>query len=324
MYSSPFPYVLEVSNFKFLYILGEGAFAKVILAQYKAFQGSFYAVKALRKMELVQTDLVKTALNEKRILQSLNNPFLIRLEYFAKDESYIYYVLPFVCAGEMFTHLQICKKFQENVSKFYAAQVILGLEYLHFLDLVYRDLKPENLMIDHHGYLKITDFGFAKKVTERTFTFCGTPDYIAPEVIRGQGYGKSVDWWSLGVLVFEMNCGHPPFVSHDQMKKFAKIMKRKYMVPRAFSKELKDLIDKLLQVDVTKRFGNLKKGVEDIKRHAWFKQIDWMELLNRRVTSPYVPKDAETLGTKYFPGLMSNTSWEVSPNPEYDKEFEQF
>uniref|UniRef100_A0A1B6KP53 Protein kinase domain-containing protein n=2 Tax=Graphocephala atropunctata TaxID=36148 RepID=A0A1B6KP53_9HEMI len=323
-YTSDFPYVLEVNNFKFHYFLGEGAFGKVVLAEYKAFEGSFYAVKTIRKKLLVKNGQVKGALNEKRILQSLNNPFVIRLEYFAKDQSYIYYILPFICAGEMYTHLKLWRKFEENVSRFYAAQVVLGLEYVHFLGLVFRDLKPENLLIDHHGYLKITDFGFAKKLNGRTYTFCGTPDYIAPEIITGQGYGKAVDWWSMGVLVFEMNSGYQPFISNEQLKKFTNITKCQYVMPSVFSGELKDLINHLLQTDVTKRFGNLKRGVEDIKEHAWFKNIDWLELLNRRVASPYVPKDAETVSHKYFPGLKPKSSWNVSSYPEFTEQFEEF
>ncbi|XP_046679820.1 cAMP-dependent protein kinase catalytic subunit beta-like [Homalodisca vitripennis] len=324
MYNSVFPYVLELSNFKFHYLLGEGAFARVVLAEYKEFEGSFYAVKAISKRSLIKTNQVKTALNEKRILQSLNHPFVIRLEYFSKDQSFIYFVLPFICGGEMFTHLKIWQKFEENVARFYAAQVVLGMEYLHNLDLVFRDLKPENLLIDHYGYLKITDFGFTKKVLKRTYTFCGTPDYIAPEIISGKGYSKAVDWWALGVLIFEMAGGHPPFVSLDQMKKFTKIIKCQYLFPKEFGDEMKDLISKLLETDVTKRFGNLKRGVEDIKLHEWFKELNWLKLLNRRVASPYVPKDAETVSSTYFPHMKPKTSWKISAQDRFSKEFEDF
>lgn len=184
------------------------------------------------------------------------------------------------------------KKFQEEVTKFYGAQIALGLEHIHKMGLVYRDLKPENIMLDYKGFLKITDFGFCKKIKERTYTLCGTPEYIAPEIIQNKGYGQSVDWWSFGILLYEMSAGYSPFSIGDpsQMEMFEKICSGEFKCPSSFNLNQKHLIQHLVQTDLTKRYGNLKNGVEDIKGHTWFKTINWMELYNQSMKPSFVPK----------------------------------
>lgn len=145
------------------------------------------------------------------------------------------------------------RRFTEGLSKFYAAQVLLALEFLHFCDILYRDLKPENILVDERGYLKLADLGFCKIVKGRTWTLCGTPEYIAPEIILSKGYGKAVDWWSFGVLLFEMDAGYPPFTSSDPMKVYERIICCKYKCPGSFTAELQDLIKNLLQLDLSRR-----------------------------------------------------------------------
>lgn len=163
-------------------------------------------------------------------------------------------------------------------------------EYLHSKDIIYRDLKPENILIDTHGYLKLTDFGFAKVVEGRTYTLCGTPEYLAPEILLNKGHGKPVDWWTLGVLTYEMLVGIDPFNDEDPMLIYKKILRGKIKFPSNFNPGAKSLIKHLLEQDLSKRYGNLKGGVNDIKNHRFFKNVDWNGLVTYKVAAPYVPR----------------------------------
>ncbi|KAF9434717.1 camp-dependent protein kinase catalytic subunit [Entomortierella beljakovae] len=217
----------------------------------------------------------------------------------------------------------------KHVARFYTCEVLLALEYLHSHAVIYRDLKPENLLLDSMGHIKITDFGFAKHVPQNmTWTLCGTPDYLAPEIIQSKGYGKAVDWWSMGVLMFEMCAGFPPFFDEDHIKLYGKIMNGKVRYPQQFSPSLKDLLKRLLTADLTKRYGNLRGGASDIKNHMWFEGVNWDMVYSRQIEAPYrptvlgegdasnfddYPEDAENYGVypsgekddlgMYFPGF---------------------
>ena len=173
-------------------------------------------------------------------------------------------------------------------------------EYLHSQDFIYRDLKPENLLLDQTGFLKITDFGFAKRVAFKTYTLCGTPEYIAPEVLLNKGHGKGVDWWTLGILNYEMLAGQPPFVDDDPMGIYQQILAGKLSFPRYFDRNAKGLIKKLLTADLTKRYGCLKGGAEDIKKHKWFAGLDWQALFNRQATAPIIPRVSGATDTSNF------------------------
>ncbi|XP_013200375.1 cAMP-dependent protein kinase catalytic subunit alpha [Amyelois transitella] len=282
-------YKISLSECDRIKTLGTGAFGRVILLKHRN-SNKFFAMKVLEKEKIVKMKQVDHTLYEKRILEAIRFPFTVSMEFSFKDNSYIYFVMPFVPGGEMFTHLRRMGKFDEPLAKFYASQVVLALEYLHFCHLVYRDLKPENILIDKNGYLKITDFGFCKVLQGRTWTLCGTPEYLAPELILSKGYGFSVDWWSFGVLLYEMNAGYPPFYANEPMKTYEKIVAAKYRCPSSFNGDLRDLIRNVLQVDITKRFGVMKDGVMDYKNHKWFKGIEWEAILNCRVQPPFVPK----------------------------------
>ncbi|XP_037950160.1 cAMP-dependent protein kinase catalytic subunit 2 [Teleopsis dalmanni] len=270
--------------------LGSGSFGKVKLVKEKK-SLHYFAAKIMIKDQIVKTKQTTHIFNEKRVLHSVRFPFLIKLEFSTKDNDNVYLGLPFVNGGELFTYHRKVRKFNEKQARFYAAQVFLGLEYLHNVDILYRDLKPENIMIDDRGYLKVTDFGFAKKVEGRTLTLCGTPEYLAPEIIQSRPYGTSVDWWAFGVLIYEFVAGSSPFAPHsrDVMFMYSKICDGEYKMPSTFSHSLKELVDNLLQVDLSKRYGNLVKGCNDIRDHDWFKGTDWFGILNQEVNAPYVP-----------------------------------
>ncbi|KAJ3257851.1 camp-dependent protein kinase catalytic subunit [Chytriomyces hyalinus] len=187
------------------------------------------------------------------------------------------------------------------MARFYAAEVTVAFEYLHARHIAYRDLKPENLLIDAKGHIKITDFGFAKQIKEdQTWTLCGTPEYLAPEIIKAKGYGKSVDWWALGILIFEMIAGFPPFSDDDNIKLFEKIIACKLRFPEGFEKKAKDLCKCLITPDLSKRYGNLKRGAEDVKAHAWFDTIDWDQLIQLGIPAPYIPTVSGESDTSNF------------------------
>ena len=279
---------VKLEDFEIFRTIGTGAFGRVMLVRYKQ-NLTYYAMKIMEKEKLVKSKQIEHTLSEKKILQCLKFPFVVSLEFFFKDNSYIYMVMPYITGGEMFSHLRRMGKFDEDLAKFYAAQVALALEYLHNCGLVYRDLKPENILIDKLGYLKITDFGFCKMIETRTWTLCGTTEYLAPEVILSKGYGKSVDWWSFGVLIYEMTAGYPPFYANDPMKTYERIVAGKFKFANHFGEDLRDVLKNILQVDLTRRYGNLKGGTMDIKRHRWFRGLDWNDVYYQKIQPTFVP-----------------------------------
>jgi protein kinase A len=210
-------------DLKVIGTLGKGSFGHVQLVKHKK-SGMTYALKSVSKAQIVETCQQSHIISEKQTMAKLNSPFLIRLYATYKDKNQLYFLLEPSLGGELFTVLRKRKLFSDSVAAFYAASVVLGFEYMHSLDIVYRDLKPENLLLDKNGHLKITDFGFAKVLKGRTWTLCGTPDYLAPEIVQMRGHGKGVDWWTLGILIFEMLASYPPFFDEDPMKTYSKIL----------------------------------------------------------------------------------------------------
>lgn len=196
--------IIKLDDFELDRTIGTGSFGRVMIVYVKKDRQQRYAMKMLKKENIVKMKQVEHTLNERKILSSIDFPFVVKLAYSFKDTSNLYMVLEYVSGGEMFTHLRKTGRYSEENACFYASQIVLTFEYLHYLQIVYRDLKPENVLYDSNGYIKITDFGFAKIIKDRTWTLCGTPEYLAPEIILSRGYNKAVDWWALGVIIYEM------------------------------------------------------------------------------------------------------------------------
>jgi len=289
-----------LSDFDRYETLGTGTFGRVYLVQHKE-SGLYFAMKILSKSTIVKLKQVQHVKNEKNILVKSKSPFLVNLRKYYQDTRNIYFLFDYVSGGELFTHLRNSGRFTGEVARFYAAEIILALEYLHEQEIVYRDLKPENILIGKDGHVRLTDFGFAKQlVNNKTWTLCGTPEYLAPEVIKSKGYGIEVDWWSMGVLIFEMLAGYPPFFDENPFGIYEKILLGRVKCPSHFDSASRDIIKQFLTEDRTRRLGNMKNKVEDIKNHKFFKGIDWQALKEHRIKPPYIPLVEDDSDTSQF------------------------
>eukprot|EP01063_Lacrimia_lanifica_P005218 TRINITY_DN12_c0_g4_i1.p1 TRINITY_DN12_c0_g4~~TRINITY_DN12_c0_g4_i1.p1 ORF type:complete len:334 (+),score=141.00 TRINITY_DN12_c0_g4_i1:115-1116(+) len=291
--------------------LGTGTFGRVRLVQ--ASDEKFYALKILKKQEIIRMKQVDHILAEAAILSEVTHPFVVNMLRGFSDDHRLYILLEYVPGGELFTHLRKATKFPNDVSKFYSAEVALAFEYLHEKCIIYRDLKPENLLLDIQGHIKITDFGFAKKVPERSFTLCGTPEYLAPEIIQSKGHGKAVDWWALGILLYEMLVGYPPFCDESPFRIYEKILEGKLYFPNWIDSRAKDLVKGLLTGDHTKRLGTLKKGVQDIKRHKYYAGVDWDVLLSKKIPAPIPVKVGKDGDSRYFDRYPESPQGQLKP-----------
>mmetsp|Transcript_19481 Transcript_19481/g.50681 ORF Transcript_19481/g.50681 Transcript_19481/m.50681 type:complete len:391 (-) Transcript_19481:211-1383(-) len=308
--------------------LGTGSFGRVVMAQGKG-RTDFHAVKIIAKERVVKTRQVEHTRNEKNILFCMKNPFIVGLRDYYQDAKCLYFVLEFVNGGEMFTHIQKQKRrrFTAEQTRFFAAETVLAFEYLHNLDIIFRDLKPENMLIDHRGHVRLTDFGFAKRVDDKTWTMCGTPEYLAPEIIVNKGYNHAVDWWAVGVLIYEMRCGRSPFEATSQLQMFKKISKRDFKYPRDFTADEEDLIGGLLQVDLTRRLGAMVGGVNDIKTKKYFGMgpADWEAMGQQKIPSPYCPKVKHAGDTDNFDQYEEATiKWYGTGSDKFGDTFESF
>lgn len=309
-------------NYDRIKAIGAGAYGEVFLVRDKTVF-TYHAMKVVEKAIVVERKNVKHLILEKKILQSTQFPNLVSLDTAFKDNLYLYLVLPYIIGGEMFNYIQKYGPFADHLAKFYASQVVLALEYLHYCDCVHRDLKPENILIDQTGYIKLCDFGFCKVMKTKTWTLCGTPEYLAPEVILSKGYSFPVDWWACGVLIFEMVAGHPPFFASDPNKVYEKILDGGYKCPDSIIGDCKSIIKGFIQVDPMKRLGSLKGGVFDIKSHRWFLNVNWQQTLQQRLEAPFKPVQVSPGDTSNFPEI-EQPKLKTSQKCLFEKEFEEF
>ena len=279
--------VCDLKDLKIIGVLGKGAFGLVSLVVDPHTDNS-YALKAIKKHQIVELGQQAHIISEKRVMEKMYNKFLVNLHCTYKDQLRVYFVLDVCLGGELFTILRQRRYFDEPTAKFYTACVVEAFAYMHSKDIIYRDLKPENLVLDDRGYLKVTDFGFAKEVTDKTFTLCGTPDYLAPEIVTGQGHGRAVDWWTLGVLIYEMLASFPPFFDDEPIETYRKIIRGRVKFPRYFTPEARDLIRGLLRNKPVKRLGILKGGADNIRKHGWFYAFSWDKLNKTELKAPIV------------------------------------
>jgi serum/glucocorticoid-regulated kinase 2 len=314
---------VSLEDFQIMKILGRGSFGKVSLVQYKQ-TGEYYAMKSLKKDVLLDQDQVESTILEKKILQSLDHPFLVGMVFCFQTVERIYFVMPFIRGGELFQHLRTARYFPEDKVRFYAASIGLALDYLHSKGIIYRDIKPENILIGEDGYLKLIDFGMAKiiKNDEKATSFCGTPEYLAPEIITGEGHNRSADWWSYGILIFEMLCGIPPFYCDNNEKMYELIMHAELKFPKKIpiSDNSKDLLKKLLVKKQNNRLG-AKNGFAEIKEHPFFSGFDFEALLEKKLPPPYKPKLKDTLDVGNFDEEFTSEDVVTSAIPEKNLEF---
>jgi len=316
---------VNLKSFEMLTIIGQGSFGKVVQVRHKT-TGDIFAMKVLNKKNIVDRGEVEHTRAEKNILMKINHPFLMKLHYSFQTSDKLYLVMDFINGGELFFHLQNDRRFTNERARFYAAQICLGISHLHASGIIYRDLKPENLLLDSSGNVKITDFGLSKEGLEgnqRTKTFCGTPEYLAPEVLDGKAYSKAVDWWSVGTLIFEMLTGLPPFYSEDVQKMYSMKLNAELTIPDYVEEEAQDIIFKFLDRNPETRL----RDIEEIKKHVWFGGINWAKLLRKELPPPYIPevsKESVSMIDESFTSMDVRTTVGDLNNEQHPTKPDQF
>ncbi|XP_061028143.1 serine/threonine-protein kinase Sgk3 isoform X4 [Eubalaena glacialis] len=282
------------TDFDFLKVIGKGSFGKVLLVKRKL-DGKFYAVKVLQKKIVLNRKEQKHIMAERNVLlKNVKHPFLVGLHYSFQTTEKLYFVLDFINGGELFFHLQRERSFPEHRARFYAAEIASALGYLHSIKIVYRDLKPENILLDSVGHVVLTDFGLCKEgiaISDTTTTFCGTPEYLAPEVIRKQPYDNTVDWWCLGAVLYEMLYGLPPFYCRDVAEMYDNILHKPLSLRPGVSLTAWSILEELLEKDRQNRLG-AKEDFLEIQNHPFFESLSWTDLVQKKIPPPFNPNVA--------------------------------
>lgn len=316
--------VVDFNDWEKLDVIGKGAFSTVILYRHKKTRG-YVIFKRLLKSNIIKKRQLKQILHEKRVLQAIESPFVVQLLFSCKDNDAVYMIMPFLNGGDLLSLLRRHRNFTEPSARFLSAQLVLAIEYLHCVNVIHRDIKPENILVKENGYIQLADLGLSKIVKDRLWSFCGTPEYVAPEIIQSKGYDKAVDWWSLGILIYEFCVGRTPFYKSqcNELTMYGNILNGDYSIPNTFSSYLQDLVRNLVQTDLTKRLGRLKNGVNDIKYHKWYRDINWKTLYCQELIAPMKPmvrNDGDTTNfVKY-----SDTPYLKSAVCKFELEFSEF
>ncbi|KAF6203917.1 hypothetical protein GE061_002255 [Apolygus lucorum] len=297
-------------DFELRKVLGKGGYGKVFQVRKTTGKdsGTIFAMKVLKKASIVrnQKDTAHTKA-ERNILEAVKHPFIVDLMYAFQTGGKLYLILEYLSGGELFMHLEREGIFLEDTACFYLSEIILALEHLHRQGIIYRDLKPENILLDAHGHVKLTDFGLCKEHIEEgimTHTFCGTIEYMAPEILTRSGHGKAVDWWSLGALMYDMLTGAPPFTAENRKRTIEKILRGKLILPPYLTPDARDLIRKLLKRQVLQRLGSAPGDGDAIRNHMFFKHINWRDVVSRKLDPPFKPSlssedDVSQFDTKF-------------------------
>lgn len=321
---------IELKDLKRVKTIGVGGFGRVDLVQHTKKTNLTFALKYLKKADMVEQQQQEHVFNEKKIQMACDTIFIVRLYKTFRDNKYLYFLMESCLGGDLWTllHKQKNRCFKEQDARFLAACVLEAFAYLHQRGVIYRDLKPENLLIDHHGYLKLTDFGFAKKLGGRgkTFTFAGTPEYVAPEIVLNRGHDKAVDYWAFGIFIFELLVGRTPFRTNDSshMKTYNLILRgidNVYFDTRVLPLTVTHLIKKLCRAAPTERLGCLKDGAQDVRAHRWFKGFDWEKLYAKKMPSPFVPKLKNNVDTAHFDNFTKDADIPPDDVTGWDQNF---
>ncbi|ORX56824.1 kinase-like protein [Hesseltinella vesiculosa] len=301
------PRRIGIQDFELLRVLGRGAFGKVYLVQQTTTK-QLYAMKVLKKASLVvegkQADQIKT---ERQILTEVRHPFIVKLHYAFQTAFELHMVLQYAVGGELWRHLNQEGMFSEATTRFYAAELILALDHLHSLGIIYRDLKPENCLLDTEGHVVLTDFGLSKVAIDgKATTLAGTVQYLAPEILLGLSYDDAVDWWSFGILLFDMMTGSPPFTGSNNKKIMDSIVSKKIHMPYYLTSSAKDLLNKLLRKNPNARLGAKPKKAAAVRRHDFFSKIHWKDLEQRKVAPPIRPVVTDPVRAENFDDQFTN------------------
>jgi len=298
-----------LDSFNTIKVIGKGSFGKVFLVREKR-TNEMFALKVLNKDNIIKRNQVEHTKTERSVLGYVKHPFIVGLNMAFQSKDKLYFVLDYCAGGELFFHLGKVGKFTEPRACFYAAEITLAIDYVHDLGIVYRDLKPENVLLDSRGHVRLTDFGLSKEGIRNSSSgansFCGTPEYLAPEILNRQGHGRAVDWWSLGALLYEMLTGLPPFYSRDREKLFEKIRRGTLDYPKYLSHSAHQILKGLLTKDPLGRLGSGVNDAMDIKAQAFFADLDWEKLMNGDVAPPWDPQIDGSLDTSQFDHVFTN------------------
>jgi len=311
----PKPIEMTIEDFDMLKVLGKGTFGKVMLAKEKKTK-EVYAIKILKKSMVLEKDELVHTLTENNVLAKCKHPFLTQLHYSFQTQDLLCFVLEYVNGGELFFHLSKDKRFSEDRTRFYICEISLAMTYLHGEGIIYRDLKLENLMLDREGHIKITDFGLCKEDVnygDSTTTFCGTPEYLAPEVIEDSDYGRAVDWWGVGVVMYEMISGMLPFRSRDHEELFGLILSKAVKVPAFFSAEAKDCVLRLLNKTPEKRLGGGEADGKEVLGHPFFASMDLKKVEAREMPAPMIPKISSETDVSNFDPYFTSEKARITP-----------